>query len=82
MGLCEVVSSREIWLNRISELRPRNKIYQKIQRKKLKILRKYDIENYKVFKKSYMNENDGLIVIDMSSVENIPDSRMTQGENK
>ena len=58
-----------------------NKYLQKIydQRRKLLILREEGIENYKAFKKAYMNENDELTVIDTSSVENIPDSRMTQG---
>ena len=30
MSLCDVESSREIWLNSILELRPRNKIYRKV----------------------------------------------------
>ena len=60
------------------------------------ILREEDIENYKAFKKSYTNENNGLTVIGISSEENnqepeeniqdleenIQDSEMTQGENK
>ena len=31
MGFCDVVSSREIWLNNISELRPWNEFYRKVQ---------------------------------------------------
>ena len=49
---------------------------------KLKILRKYGIENDKAFKEAYTNENNGLTMIETSSVENIPDSNMIQGENK
>ena len=30
LGLCDVVSSREIWLYSILELRPRNEIYRKV----------------------------------------------------
>ena len=40
------------------------------------------IENYKRLKQSCKNKNNGLGVIDMSSVENIPDFKMTQGEKK
>ena len=60
------------------------KYIQKIeyQRKKLKILHKYSIENYKSFKRAYKNKNNGLTVIDTSYVENIPDYRKIQGENK
>ena len=52
------------------------------QRMKLNILRKYGIENDKAFKEAYTNENNGLTMIETSSVENIPDSNMIQGENK
>ena len=31
VGLCDVVSSHELWLNIISDLRPRNEIYRKVQ---------------------------------------------------
>ena len=60
------------------------KYLQKVeyQRNKLKILRKGGIKNYKAFKNSYTNENNGIIVIDTSSEENIPYSRMNQGDNK
>ena len=40
------------------------------------------IENYKRLKQSCKNKNNGLGVIDMLSVENIPDFKMTQGEKK
>ena len=30
MSLCDIVSSREIWLKIILELGPRNEIYQKV----------------------------------------------------
>ena len=37
--------------------------------------------NNKAFNKSYTNNNNGLTVINTSSVESKPDSRTTQGEN-
>ena len=37
------------------------------QRNKLKILRKDGIGNHKSFNKAYMNENNGLTVVDTSS---------------
>ena len=45
-----------------------NKYLQKIdeQRRKLLILHEEAIENYKAFKKSHTNENNGLTVIDIS----------------
>ena len=60
------------------------KFMQKIeyQRNKLKIPRIYGIENYKEIQKVYKNENNGHTIIDTSSVENIPNSNMNQGENK
>ena len=38
------------------------------------------IENYKLLKKSYIYENNILALIDISSEENIQDSKMTQVE--
>ena len=57
-----------------------NKYLHKIdyQRQKLLVLRKDDIEYYKTFKKSYINENNDLTVIETSSEENIQDSKMNQ----
>ena len=46
---------------------------------KLLILRKEAIENYKAFKKSYINENNDLTVIETLSGKNIQDSKMNQG---
>ena len=61
-----------------------NKYLHKIdyQRQKLLVLRKDDIEYYKTFKKSYINENNSFTVIDTLLGENIQDSNITQGENK
>ena len=46
------------------------------------ILREEAIENYKAFKKLYINENNGLTLIDTSSEESIKHLEMNQGENK
>ena len=61
-----------------------NKYIQKIdgQRRKILILREEAIENYKAFKKLYINENNGLTLIDTSSEESIKHLEMNQGENK
>ena len=56
-----------------------NKYLQKMDdhRRRLLILREESIENYKAFKKSYTNENNGLTIIDTSSEENVRDPEMT-----
>ena len=56
-----------------------NKYLQKMDdhRRRLLILREESIENYKAFKKSYTNENNGLTIIDTSSEENVRDPKMT-----
>ena len=61
-----------------------NKYLQKIndQRRKLLILHEEGIENYKAFKKLYINENNGLTLIDTSSEESMKHLEMNQGENK
>ena len=46
------------------------------------ILCEEGIANYKKFKKSYTNGNNGLTLIVTSPEEDIQDSEMTEGENK
>ena len=50
------------------------------QRNKSKMPHEGGIENYKLLKKSYIYENNILALIDISSEENIQDSKMTQVE--
>ena len=51
VGLCDVVLSREIWLNSISDLRHHNEIYQKVhgrdrqERSSFNICRVYSIRH-------------------------------------
>ena len=62
------ISKNQLWQKKDAYYDAINKYLQKIdeQRRKLLILHEEAIENYKAFKRSHTNENNGLTVIDTS----------------